>query len=329
MLNINSELQAASLLKEVVLGAEVADPRDLKIGEWANLHINIPGEPYVLSTSVMRGIIAFQDSVYRGSAVIIDGQPNIAYLNAREKELLTLKAKLTEGSTDVKLDVNQIIGDLVGPLVGKLSARQIMTLVLSGALVWGGNSFYRNYTANALEHKELDLRDAQNQRLMDHLATHSAHDGQVIDALMIAQQESVRASQLNSIQNVAAPEIIKGLKNERASTLEGIPLTSYSVDTIVRKQRQPTEERIINATFRIENVNTKSTTGFRIRLINTDSNETFTAGLEDAMISNETRAVIESATYNKTAIDATVTAKIKNGKIIDATINSADHVPQR
>lgn len=326
-MELATELDAARLLKAVSTGdfAGDIDPQELTFGDWSSFNIHLPGESYVLPTTVMRGVLALQESLYRGSAVILDGQPNITYLSTREKELLTLRALISEGSTDLKIDFNEIIGNLVGPLVGKLSANQIVTLVLSGVLVWGGSSFYRTYASDKLSMAELEIEDAQHQRLMEHLSEHSEQDLEIKKALNLAMKNSVRASQVYSVQRKAAPEIIKGLKNANASSLEGIPLSPAVVDTIVGNARTETVEKIINGRFRIENVNTKSSEGFRIRLENVVTGDTFTAGLEDAFVSIKTRAVIETATYKKTPVEATIIAKLRQGKIVEATISSADH----
>ena len=70
-------------------------------------------------------------------------------------------------------------------------------------------------------------------------------------------------------------------------------------------------------------VDTTSAKGFRVKVTDTATGESFTAGLEDAMISAETRVAIESATFDKAPINAAIKVKMIRGAITDAKIVSA------
>lgn len=325
-MEVTSERHAADILRKIVNNDVEINPQELVVGDWADLEIHIPGESYVLPTTVMRGILALQQSVYRGSAVILDGKPNITYLTAREKEMLTLKAIISEGSTDVKIDVNELVASLVGPLVGKLSGNQIVGLILTGMLVWGGDSFYRNYASDNLKNKEIEMEDVRNQRLMAHLERHSEQDELVIGAINASGGWSTRSAQLLSVHNNATPDIIKGLKDAKKSTLGDMPLTPSTVEAITRNPRSESVKRELVGVYKILKVDTTSLVGFRVQVENARNGEIFTAGLDDATVSNTTRSVIEAATFNKTNVAAIVSARIKNGNVMDAKITSAEHV---
>lgn len=325
-MEITSELHAARILTQLHNNEIDIAPHDLEISDWANVKIHIPGEAYVLQTNVMRSIIALQDSLYRGSAVILDGTPNIAYLSARQKERLTFKTYITEGSTDAQPNVSEALLRLIPDLVNKLSAKQIVRLVLVAAVTYGGTSVLRTYADHSIKGKELDMQDAQNQRLMGHIESHSEHDKEVIKALVLSGQQSAKAAQVQSVHQNAIPDIIKGLKDEKKSSLNGMPLTPSTVDAITRSPKAERTTRQLVGTYRILNVDATTPTGFRVRVENIENGEAFTAGLEDATISHTTRAVIESATFKKTDIAAIVSAKIKNGSVVDAKITSAQHV---
>ena len=100
-------------------------------------------------------------------------------------------------------------------------------------------------------------------------------------------------------------------------------LTPELVTDINRMPRESSTERTLVGEYAIARVDTTSAKGFRVRVTDTTTGETFTAGLEDAMISADTRAAIEGATFDKEPINAAIRVKMIRGSIVDATIASA------
>ena len=82
----------------------------------------------------------------------------------------------------------------------------------------------------------------------------------------------------------------------------------------------------IEGEFVIERVDTTVPDGFRVRLKSVDGEMTLSAGVQDALISQEQREVIQSAEWGKVPLRVKLDAKERRGLIIEATIREVEAI---
>ncbi len=322
MEELETEIKAAEFVRRIIIDDAPA-PRvgQLVFGEWADFEIKLKGESFVIPTSAMRGALAAQEAFYRGAALITDGKPNINNLSIFEKELLELDFHVVEGSTILQAAAGKLT-DGLATAMGNMTGKQLTASAITLILTLGGSSSYRTYANHQIEAQQLQADSQERQELFEFLRDQREHDINVMRAVNEASTSSVLISKIDSLKDDTAKNVIKSLSGHQ-SEFAGMTLTPDLATDINRMPREASVERVLQGTYAIARVDTTSTKGFRVRVTDVESRETFTAGLEDLLISNATRAAIEGATFDKTPIKARIRVKMIRGAIVDATIIDA------
>ena len=320
---LETEVQAAEFVKRILID-DVPAPTvsQLRFGDWADFEIKLHSKNLIIPTSAMRSALAAQDTFYRGAALMTDGKPNINNLSVFEKEILELEFRVMEGSTILSAAVDKLT-DGLATAMGNMTGKQLTASAIVLILTVGGAHAYRTYADNQIEKQKLTAETEQQEQLFSYLREERENDMRVINAINQASSNSMLISQIDSMKEENARNVIRGLSNNPKSEIAGMILTPDLVGDINKTPRESSTERTIVGEYAIARVDTTSAKGFRVRVTDTTTGESFTAGLEDAMISAETRVAIESATFNKTPINAAIKVKMMRGSIVDATIVSA------
>ena len=134
--------------------------------------------------------------------------------------------------------------------------------------------------------------------------------------------------ELENLQNEAesARRSIVRHATKTDAQINGVNVPSEAGQRITTETRQSANEVRKDGTYRILKVDTTVPDGFRVYVENTETQEQFSADVQQVMESIEDRNVIKDAEWSKVPVRLQVNAREKRGQIIDAIILRAEKI---
>lgn len=331
-IEIDSEERAWEVLAGLLddqIAIESVD--DIVLGDWVKTRVYIPAKRYdsALNTYMMQGWQDAQRAVYRSYALVAKGTSDGRVLSDLEKDKLELVVKVKSGSSDQEADLFGVLKEVAAGAIEKMTPEQVATILLVLILTWGGQSVLRTWLNNRKEVQLTELREATNKeafqtvsKAMEAVET-VATDRNKIAMLQDAAREVPVIDGLRDEAQKARTSIVKH-NSQSDAIINGVNIPAEVGQSITRESRtSPTEERK-DGVYRIQKVDTQVEDGFRVFVENVETDEQFSASVQEVISSLSHREIIKEAEWRKAPVQLQINAKIIRDKVVEALILRAD-----
>jgi hypothetical protein len=328
-LSVNSESDAWAALKALVNNEIDADDVDLASSSfaWASVSLKANGLKYQSSmpASFMRGLVDLQDNFLRSSALIIKDSSYITKLSNEVRSDLDMVFVVGAGSTDIKTILQEQIGELVTKVSEKLSGRQIVVLVLSLALIYGGYSVYSLHLQNNLEIETLKQDGAKDDKYLDiikQLIEKDVPDKERAAILKKAEKIDKRVSQIRKLGDESRDSIFSHASDVDSLTVQGIQIQKATVADINRRSRRSAEDVELTETVKVEAIDAAEAHHFRVKLRRSSGNTVF-AMIRDIEANQRTINALWKAESSRNPINVQIEGRQIGRDLKDVTIKKA------
>ncbi len=310
----------------------------------------------MLSTSMMNAVLALQKHVYQSYAdAFYSG--NIRALTDEDRQNLELFVRVEKGSVIVEILLTIALTKLADKYFAgekMTDNQQLITFSIILLAIYAGEKIYQ-FAANKrakkkseyleqekliLERERIDLEDKDAQRKHELELARIEKDIEAM-RLLASQTEEATETVNKTKQFMQAQGINTEMFNERAEkTLKPVLevaakkgeaqfgeviIEADNADILKTNNKNDKQQVQLNGRYRVQIVNTKEAGIFKVHLFNEDnSQEIWAVVQDDNNLGN--KKVIQKAEWEKKPLHLTINAFKKDGKIIEATVLTAEWI---
>jgi len=299
--------------------------KSIKFSGWPNLHIYLDVERSTLKATEMVALVEFQQALWRSFALVKCGEANIALLTDEERSALELNFVISGGSLDIAAKAYEVLEPYLPEVIKKMEGKHVAVCVVGVALIFFGGDVWKAHLQTRLE---------------EHKATqaHSERMEELSGRRFVSEQETKRMRMLDEAYkqvlvlrdakeqaDEARIAVLKSMPPEANTKLQGIAIGGSAANELARNVPHVGKKVTLEGRFAIERVDARNPAGFRVALRDLRFGTKFTALLDkDA---KGLQDIVERAFFDKVPFKAVIETFRKNGKIHDATIQSAERLP--
>jgi len=183
----------------------------------------------------MRSLVDLQGHLNRVYAEVVYGK-SAKSLTAEERNALEIVFKVEEGSSNVVADFSGFFVELGKNAMEKMTGKQVVTVVLGVAALWGSASSYESYLSGQEKTQEEENRHKITLQLI---------------------QNQPRLMEIQNEQVATYTNILKSVSDAQQVTLDKTILNSSMLEKITKQERQTTELKRIDGLYLISSLKRK------------------------------------------------------------------------
>lgn len=332
-LKIDSE-QAAWDALEGLLDGTIDGERatlDLTNLKWTQVRVKYEGKPFnqTVTASIMRGLIEYQNDVYRSAALILKEDGRVTRLTDLEKSQLELIFKVESGSSNLISSAKESL-DAFGSAVGKMTGKQVLIAVLTFLILFFGTQAVGLYLDHVIKNKQIEAEskgrefDLQEKKdlfeFIDGIIKKNGADQSTIDS---AFRSSLVASEIGENNRHAIDEIIRNSTGADSVVIQQTTIPSYVINEITRSTRARSEKITLKKLFKVAGVDSENTDAYTVKLDPEDGSHPIIAELEDPLVGSSYQKAISNAEWSHEPVMVHVVARKVGQRIVDAKIVKA------
>lgn len=327
-ITISNELEAISFFESYLEHPELIDPDSILVEGWDVFRIHLTGEKFhnSITPSVMKGIIDLQQSLYEAFALAVYNDKNTSRLTIAQKKHLEIQVVITEGSTNLDIDINALFMEFVNQTVGKMTSGQAMLLFVFFIVAYFGHSSWKSWMdkKQAIREKELDTETQKH--LVD---SFSETNRRVVDVLEKVAISNERARAIYTQSDETRNRLVRSTRYADEININNLTeITGERAEELTRQPRLGWEVVRLDGRYRLLSVNSSSTLERKVRIRNLDTGREITASLEDNTLDNQHLQRLGSAEWGLHPAFLKVKAKMKLDQVKDAVIISVDSIEE-
>lgn len=329
--SIHSEEAAWSTLKGLVDGT--IDAKDLVLdfsdAEWAQVHFNFKGEDFnqTVTSSVMKGLIAYQEAFNRAVALILTADAKANRLTHDERDELELVFHVSEGSSDFLANGLEQLKTIGEKAVDKMTGKEVAITAVVLALVFMGGYTLNNYIdrqyEDAKDARQIEMDRGQKKDLYEFLLKDRAAENEKAKILEKAIALSEEARKVSEMNREAIDKLIRSNSGADAITIQGDVIDNELITSLVKGSRSTAKDIIIEDIFVVDAVISDDVERFTVRLKNVSTGDIITASLDDPLVSETAQKAISRAQWQASEIKVRMSARKVGNQIKDAQIIKA------
>lgn len=314
-LRIENENDAWAVLQEALEGRIPADLAEISFVGWPTFQVKLRGEGFQssLTPRIMDAFIQLQRDIYRTYAQIYLGRPTAAALTNDEKAALDFFVQVGPGSTDLKAIFDKALEKLTTGMVSKMEAKHWTIVLVSVAVMWGGNSCLNTYLQD-----QKDQRQVQAQQFAQELDY--KRNELLVQAMDMRPELRETREDMREFYNA----LLKVSTRADSVEMGGHTIPKGLAKDLVRKPRERSQEVQLNGVCRILKVDSSKAQNFYVD-IRLEDGRTCTAELQEGFIADKERnlAIIRDAEWQKKPVYLTINGHELRGEITKAVIIDA------
>lgn len=310
-ISVLNESDAWELLEQAILNKLPEGTIQLELDDWPEFHLKFIGAKFdsSMTTSMMEAFIELQKNIYRLYAKLQYDDARSIVLTDVQRRSLDILVQLSPGSTDAKVDFKDALKKLVEGAINKMEAKHYVILAMTGAVLFTGNSAWKQYLQSQDESKKADLHIALSKEETKHLQI-------LADATKQVPHVSALIAGADEYRN----KLLKSAKSADSISVAGQAINKEQATKLVRASRSPSEAVRLDGEYRIIKVDSSNHDHFKVVLLAKDG-KTFPAELNDVTITKaKNRELIQEAEWGKTPINLMVTGTSVRGEVTSAKI---------
>ncbi|WP_217522038.1 hypothetical protein [Vibrio metschnikovii] len=326
VITIQNEDQLFEVLKGI--DQDVLDVEGVKLhfDGWPTFTMRVVGEGYdaTITPALMKGFLELQSAIYRSYAMARYNTPKATKLSQYERDLLTIRIRVEQGSSLFGIDFQQILENLAGELVGKMDTKTIVIIVLGFAALYFADSSYKNYLDSRVQTRIQEVQGEEKKAMFEHMkfAQEQETERAKIMASLVASQP--RLQTISNFSNDAKAELIKRGGNGDLLEVQGIEIDGESAIELMKNARKKSNAILLDGQYRILFVDSSNPESFKVKLRSIDSQDEFMAVVEDTTLDHKFLLALQKGEWSRKAIKLHIDAKESNGEIRSAKVTYAE-----
>lgn len=298
--------------------------------DWAQFNVIYRGNNFhqTVTASVMRGLVEYQNDLYRAYARVTKDDGRVTKLTDTEKADLELVFEVKEGSTDLLAQAAGVLGAM-SKAVEKLSGKQaliaiLVLLLLSFGTIGVGMYFQYTVDLKKIEAEEKGRQyDIQEKKDLYELIQ-KLTDKDTSAAMNSALRSSPIASDVAEYVRHGYDEIIRNADSVDELVLQNTTVSASVIQEVRRSSRASSQPVTITDTnFYVAGVDSDDADAFMVHLVSEDGELELTATLEDPMVSTRYARAIQNAEWSGSLVRAHISGRRVGTLIKDAKITKA------
>ncbi|MER8536665.1 hypothetical protein NKH61_27640 [Mesorhizobium sp. M1005] len=333
VVRIDSEQAAWDTLTGLLSGELRANQISLDLSDlqWTKVHVAFRGEPFhqTVTASIMRGLVEYQNDIYRSVARLLKNDGRITRLTDEEKRQLELVFSVTEGSSDLMAKAAESLGAL-GKAVEKLNSKQSLIAVLAFLVLFFGATGGYIYLSHVETMKKIEAEqkgrefDQQGKKDLYQFIERMLRDKQAQAAtIKRATRQSAAASDISQFSDHAVDEILRSSGDATEVVYQGLTFDADVISAITTSRRAKSERMVLQDTFLVTALETDNINSFRVHLQSIGGDWNLVAELEDPLVGSKYQKAIQNAEWNHTPVTVHIVGRRVGESIRDAKIIKA------
>lgn len=298
-ITITDEDAAWVYIKEALEGKYDSDVVELNFDKWPLFHINVKGDRYnsTMTTSLMRSLVDLQGHLNRVYAEVVYGK-SAKSLTTEERNALEIVFKIEEGSSNVVADLSGFFVELGKNAMEKMTGKQVVTVVLGVAALWGSASSYEAYLQGQQKSTEEENRHQITLQLI---------------------QQQPKLMEIQNEQVATYTNILKSVSDAQQVTLDKTTLTTAQLETITKQERQTTELKRIDGLYLISSLKIKQDS-YKIDVLRISDEKMIPTELFKGHLSMDEMDNLMKAFTSETPINLNVVGRVRGEVVTSANI---------
>jgi len=311
MIEIAGEADLYAALQRVVEDGVGAD-WSVEFQGWPNFEVTIRGLSFDggVPTRIMPALLALQKVVDKAYARLTYGTEQ--RLSKEERKYTELVVHFQAGrSTTFISKMSPILNAIAQQAVRKMSARELMIVILGMAALIAGGYVWKTHLNAMLDEKEIDqkLELSREETRRYELLRKAADLSPVLHDQMLQMQ-------------LLQETLLKRLAPADQLVIDDIPvIDGETAQRIIRRPRAEAVESRLDAEFIILSVDSGQVPGgFRLKVRNIHTNEVLTVKVPEGTLSLDQTQALQTGEWEKKPVAMKINVKMINDRLADATL---------
>lgn len=324
---IRSEAEAYDILTKALAG-DVPEYDQIIFEGWPTLELYLKGEKFdqSLTPTVMKGLIELQKGIYRAYSVASFGTPN-KRLTDEEKKDFEIKVDVKGGSSLLEINFGEVAKNLIQAIGGRMNSKDLLIAIISIAVLYFGDSSYKNYLENR---KEIAIKESSDETQRETLKALKFNTEQETKRAEIIATLAANYPKVNGIASearTAQAEVVKSLSAGDKSKVGGVALTPEITTTLTKNARRTSNEVRIDGQYKILKLDWSDPLKFKVRIYSPKTGIQLDAIVQDDSLDGKYKEAIKVGEWSRKLVELSVNAKLIGGSDYrDAVILTASLV---
>ncbi|MCX7370675.1 MAG: hypothetical protein NTX90_17645 [Alphaproteobacteria bacterium] len=307
----------------------------IRFVHWPTIDVYLPDTPVdgSITSSMMEAFLSYQEAINRTQALLTTGSPDLRGLTSEERSSLELRVQVRPGSNKYNADTAQIIERIAVDLIGKMTPTSLTITIVTTALILAGAWSFNKWleTRTTIRKAELEQAAKHDQAVMigqhiEALKEAREHDTKRLALMTEALTRQPALEDVEAVVEPAKQRLVRAVGEENGGRIQGTNVTTLVASEITAQRRQQGETITHRGVYRVDRVDTTAPDGFRVALTDVVSGERIMASLQDAFISEQHRARIQTAEWSKSPVTIVFEARRIGARIVDAVVRDVGDV---
>ncbi|MDD9177090.1 hypothetical protein PVK63_19560 [Aliivibrio sp. S2TY2] len=326
LITIQNEDQLFDILKGIDEDILNVEGTKLHFDGWPTFTMRVVGDGYdaTITPGLMKGFLELQSAIYRSYAMARYNTPKATKLSQYERELLTIRIKVEQGSSLFGIDFQEILENLAGELVGKMDAKTIVITVLGFAALYFADSSYKNYLDTRVQTRVQEVQSEEKRAIFEHMKFAQEQETERAKIMASVLSGQPRLQTISNFSNDAKSELIKRAGVGESLEIQGIVIDGESATELMKNARKKSNAILLDGHYRILFVDSSNPQSFKVKLRSLDSKDEFIAVVEDTTLDHKFLLALQQGEWSRKPIKLHIDAKEANGEIKAAKVTYAE-----
>jgi len=278
---------------------------ELDLGDWPQIHVYIP-HPEVSSSITppfMEAFLELQKQIYQLAAQASAGMADSGLLSEGVKAELQISVLVTDGSSNLTAKLEKIVPGLLKQMIGKLNGKQAAIILVSVAVLVGGNW---GFTAWLEQQKAIKIEELKSKDHIEALKALSLSSAGELEALkkiigVLEKQGEIGSRALDAIA-ATNDALLKAASKTSESSINDTHLTRQEAELLRTTPRKKAELRVANQRMRVLDINTSDPHELSILISTPDKKQQYRIKFGDTLFSDPSRKAMFAALDSREAI---------------------------
>jgi hypothetical protein len=278
---------------------------DLDLGDWPQVHVYIP-HPDVSSSITppfMEAFLELQKQIYQLAAQASAGVADSGQLPESVKAELQISVLVTDGSSNLTAKLERIVPGLLKQMIGKLDGKQATIILVSVAVLIGGNWAFNAWLEQQRAIKIEELRSRDHIEALKALTLSSTGQLEALKKIthVLEKQGEIGSRALEAIA-ATNDALLKAASKTSESSINNTHLTGREAELLRTTPRKKAELRIAIQRMRVLDINTSDPHELSVLISTPDKKQQYRIKFGDTLFSDPSRKAIFEALDSRASI---------------------------
>ncbi|EMO6897618.1 hypothetical protein QDZ16_000095 [Pluralibacter gergoviae] len=308
---IRNEDDAYALLERIVDKNINAEKLNIEFEGWPNLYVRLKGEQFesTITPTIMKAFIELQAGIHRAYATAAYGTPNAAKLTKSERQMLEIVVKVEPGSSIFTIDFQEMFEKVCGDLIGKMDGTQTLIAIICFALLYFGNSAYKNRLQTRKEIRSEEIKSEEQKALLDNMRFAQEQETERARIMANVAATNPRVHTIEALAQNTQAELLKRSATADSIEIQDIQLTGRQAEELAKNARKPVIDIRLDGLYRILSVDSTDPDGFKVKVRSRASGDEFIAVVQDETLDRAYKQALQRGEWQKKPVELIINAK--------------------